>query len=316
MKYQHKKYIIIGLVFLTLIVFTKLFLKMSNHTHNENFENIPEHVGNALSEYLHKYIVSICNKTDFTYNTESQSSIIKHLQKHIEFDPEIYTKIKELEITEDKLNQIGGNVIWHCNHNWLIDMWTILKPKIHHILSDALSKSGLSSIHNKYPIIHLRCADVPFSKHFHYFLQRYDFFKQALMRVNFSNNPDKTIIITSCSTHLSGEREQESCSKYVKNLMDYLDSEGYNCITQCKTNVEDFADIFYAPFVISTGGSFSFISGFFGDGEFVSTEHKEENKSTCNNTNCNRVFMKGYNISHSMVDSYYDVDIVHKILIS
>lgn len=312
MKHKHKIIIITCVILIAVSIYYNWYNSYNNVL--ENFENIPENIGNVLVGYFHGYSVSICNQTNFTHNIESSSDIIKYLPTNITFDPELYSKFNNSNITLEKLTQTEVVALWHCDKDWIIDLWTILKPKIHSILSDALSKSGLSSIHNKYPIIHLRCADVPFSKHRQYFLQRYDFFKDALSRVDFSNNPDKTVVITSCSTHLSWEREQESCSKYVKNLMDYLDSEGYNCITQCKTNVEDFVDIFYAPFVISTGGSFSFISGFFGDGEFVSTEHKEENKSTCNNSNCNRVFIKGYNISHSVVDSYYDVDSVYKLL--
>ena len=307
MKLKYYKYIIIILC-LSLVMYN-IFKE------NEQFENITEDIGNVLSEYFHSYALSICNQTDFYYKPDSKSDIIKHLPKYIQFNPELHSKFNEHGITFSKLDELKSYAIWHCDQDWIIDMWIILKQKIHNMLKTLLNQSWLKPSAELYPIIHLRCADVPFSKHYQYFLQRYDFFKIALSRINFDNNPNKTIVIMNCSTHNSGEPQKEACSKYVNKLSEYLNGQGYNCITQCKTNLEDFADIFYSPVVISTGGSFSFFSGLFGDGQFISTEHKEENKSTCNNDNCNGIFIKGYNISHNTIYSYYDVDTVHTQLL-
>lgn len=120
------------------------------------------------------------------------------------------------------------------------------------------------------------------------------------------------MIIKSNSTHQSKNEEQKACYEYTNKLKEYLESIGYNCIIESKTNIEDFVDMFYAPLVISPGSSFSFMSGFFGNGKFISTEHCKED-DTCNNNDT--IFITGYNIQHKQIDSYYDVDNVYSYLI-
>ncbi len=116
-----------------------------------------------------------------------------------------------------------------------------------------------------------------------------------------------------CSTHLSNKQDQDACASYIHHLSSYLESLGYKVIIQCKTNVEDFADMFYADAVISTGGSYSFMSGFFGMGKFISTEHILD-KATCTTNECNDIFVRGYNIMHEDIDSYHDIDKVYALL--
>ena len=106
--------------------------------------------------------------------------------------------------------------------------------------------------------------------------------------------------------HKSNNNNMNACQKYLNNLIKYLTDLGYNCKQQSKSNFEDFSDLFNAPYVISTGGSFSFMSGFFGNGQFISTEHCEENYNCCKN--CDKIFLKEYNIHHKIIKSYYDID--------
>jgi hypothetical protein len=303
-------------ILLILLIIIILYY-LNNYLNNniENFENINEHIGNYLTEYFYNYALSICNKNDFIYNIDSKSDIIKDLPTHIIFDEELYNEFIKYNITEDNLKGVAFNAIWHCDQDWIIDMWQILKKKFNIILLNALQKSNFIS-NSKYPIIHFRCSDVPFIKHFHYFMQKYQFFKSALEKIDFKNNPEKKIILKSCFSHGSNKNNVDACTKYVYMLQTYINNLGYNCIIECKTNVEDFADMFYAPNVISTGGSFAFISGFLGNGTFISTEHKIENKTTCNNIHCNNIFIKDYNINHSVINSYYNIDDVKNYLIS
>ena len=67
--------------------------------------------------------------------------------------------------------------------------------------------------------------------------------------------------------------------------------------------MEDFATMFYAPATISTGGSFSFMSAFFGKGSFITAP--SEPIQDCKKCG----FIKPqYNIEHDDVSSYYDMD--------
>jgi hypothetical protein len=137
-----------------------------------------------------------------------------------------------------------------------------------------------------------------------YFFQKYKYFKIALDRLP---HYDK-IIILSCNTHLSNEDNKKSCNKYVELLKEQLIK--YNPVIECGTNVDDFISMFYAPAVISTLSSFSFMSGFFGNGLYIQPNYME-NEEECND--CETDY-KGYSIQHKDVNDYHNVDEVYKLL--
>jgi hypothetical protein len=271
----------------------------------ENFENIKENIGNYLCSYFYNYTLSIFDETDFIFNNESNSDIIKYLPSNIPYDPTLKMKFKEHNITKKMVEEVCDVCIWYCDENWKIDMWQILKPTIHSILDKAIKESGLKGSYTE-PVIHFRCADTPFIKHEQYFFQNYKFFDKALEQLN-----EKNVLIMANTIHDTENKQQVACSEYANKLKDHIISLGYQCKIVSKTNVEDFADLFYSLAVISTGSSFSFMSGFFGDGIFITTEHCKDNQK-CDVEN--EQFIKGYNISHNKVDSYYDLEHVSKLL--
>ena len=271
------------------------------------FFSSPTQIGNTLSSYFHKYALSVCNKKDFTCKTDDYN-IIKYLPEFIPFDSNIYDQFQKCNINSNKINFILSISLWHCDKEWIFDFWKILKPTIHKILDNAIQKNNLKN-NIIYPIIHFRCADTPFIKHNKYYLQRYSFFKEALGKVTFNDN-DRTVIIMNYLKHRSDNESANCCNKYLNNLVKYISDLGYTCILQSKSSFEDFSDLFNAPYVISTGGSFSFMSGFFGHGTFISTEHCQENNNCCKN--CGDIFLPNYNIHHKLIKSYYDVDNVEK----
>ena len=274
----------------------------------EGYSNISENIGNHLAAYFYNYTLSILEKRDFEYS-KTESDFLKYLPTHISFNSAIADQFEKKNITLEKLRAILNVGLWECNSDVNMDLFHILKPTIHAILDKAFIQSGL----NRRPIstvIHFRCADTPFVKQPNYYLQRYSFFKKALEKIDPS---DKTVTLMNCSTHLSKKEEQDACALYVTHLSDYLKSIGYDVKLRCNTNVEDFADLFYAKAVISTGGSYSFMSGFFGNGQFISTEHMIDG-NTCTTKECDDIFIRGHNIFHPEVDSYYEVDKVHPLL--
>jgi hypothetical protein len=266
----------------------------------EPFENTKEDIGNYMSKYFYHYSISVCKNEDFHYPPHTDV-LLKYLPETIPFRPELADSFREKDITLEKLTKVHDDYLWECREPWIMNLWTLLKPTIQTIYKSAIEQSGLVSDPNT--IIHFRCADTPFIKHVSYHLQRYGFFKETL------ENVQGKITLMNCSTHRSGKEDQEACSRYVDLLSKYLNTLGYTVETQCKTNVEDFADLFQAKRVISTGGSFSFMSGFFGQGIFRTTEH-----SGCDTPECNAIFIRGYNIPHEEVESYHDVDQVYTLL--
>lgn len=298
--------------YMYLIFFAVLFIVLSIfysiNRKCELFENIKADVGNFICEYFYNYAKSILKREDFVFS-KHESILLKDLPTQIPFNQSLLNLLLEKNINIEKLETIGANTLWECNENYAMDIWTVLRPTIHRILEKAIEQSGLKR-EPLSTIIHFRCADTPFIKHPNYFLQKYSFFKECLDQINPS---EKHIVLMNCSKHKSEQKDQESCSSYIEKLSSYFKSEGYSVEIRCKTNAEDFADLFYAHAVISTGGSFSFMSGFFGKGKFLSTEHILNGKS-CTTNECNAVFVRGHNIMHEEVESYYDIDSVYSLL--
>ena len=105
------------------------------------------------------------------------------------------------------------------------------------------------------------------------------------------------------------EKNIESCNKYAEHLKAQLNN--YNPEIKCGTNVDDFVSMFYAPLVISTQSSFSFMSGYFGNGIYVEPNSMYMNKEC---SDCETEY-KNYNIPHNMVDDYHNIDEVYKLLL-
>ena len=160
------------------------------------------------------------------------------------------------------------------------------------------------------PIIHFRCADTPFIKSGWYHIQKYSFFNDALNEIEKQIGKINNITILSCTDHLSNEENKQACNKYVELIK--INLSKYNPEVKCNTNVDDFVSMFYAPAVISTTSSFSFMSGYFGNGIFIEPKLMDVNEEKC--IDCVNPY-KGYNIPHDKVEDYHNVDEVYKLLI-
>jgi hypothetical protein len=156
------------------------------------------------------------------------------------------------------------------------------------------------------PCIHFRCADTPFNREWLYHFQYYSFFKEALHKIEEKlGKKYDSVNLYSCNTHLADEKMQESCTKYTESLVTYIEGLGYKCNVMCNSNIDDFAMMFYAPAVISTISSFSFMSGFFGDGMFIASNII---RSTC--SQCDEWNIKDMNLLHEKVPDYHDTEYV------
>jgi len=268
-------------------------------------------IGNFLAGYYHALVLSILEQKDFTYSVPNKL-FIRKLPSTIPFKKELFMELNQLGITATEFKKTYSSAIsfWFVKDKQQQDIGYIMKPLIHSLFDTALRSDNLHG--SSQPVIHFRCADTPFIRHGQYHFQKYAFFKDALQ----NNRASKSITLLSCSTHKSDQQKQESCKSYTDHLQEYLQSIGYTATAQCKTPEQDFATMFYSPLVISTGSSFSFMSGFFGSGQFITTLHEDEHNkkdfSTC--TDCDMWMYKGYNIPHSSVDDYHNTDQVKQLL--
>ena len=301
-----KQFIVISIYFV-LICF--LFFVINKRLNREYFENdrknISVDIGNRLCLNFTHMLQSFLKKEDY-HPEKTDISFFKDFPT-IQYDSSIHNKLIEKNIDLSYLDFFTKDIsLWSIEEKKREEIWDIIHPIVHNTLNEMFQKNGIVK-EVKYPVIHFRCSDVPFIKHFHYHLQKYSYFKDSLEEIQKEKNMKyDTVILVSCSFHNAGKDNQEKCNIYIDSLKSYLESIGYKVIVQCDTNIDDFATIFYAPAVISTGGSFSFMSGYFGNGIFISEGHYQEEKEDTKCKTCKSWLKSGYSIDHKDVKDYYD----------
>jgi hypothetical protein len=311
-------------ILLALFVIICISILISSKTVNEGFESIKVDIGNELSHYFYKLGLCVLQKKDFEYlqmvtgekTTTSEHFFFQSLPTFLKYDyDDIHDNLNAHGIAEENFYDKMGHIIHGLSSHEMANdtryyFWTCMKPLVQKILDDAFEKSGLTrTVPN--PIIHFRCSDTPFLRYEGYHLQAYSFFKKALEVIaDKIKQPIKTVDIVSFVSHKAGESEQKSCNIYLNALRDYLVGEGYQVNLADNSNIDDFASLFYAPAVISTGSSFSFMSGFFGKGVFITTEL--DAGKLCNA--CSDITLYEYNLPHTLVKDYYDTGDVIDLL--
>lgn len=316
MKKSYYVWISICIIILLIIVFVNVYVIKQI----EKFTNISLDIGNFLCMYFYNAALQFINGTDCVQEVPEEE-FLKYFPAFLPLDTKIQQEFITNGFTKEELekemnyNTIGGT--WLINNNRRELFWVIMRPYVNKILENAFVLTGLkeNAIENTKETIciHFRCSDVPFIRHNQYHLQKYSYFKKCLEEV--SHLGYKKIKLVSCSFHRSMEDNQKACTKYIDSLVQYLSSLGYSVEIQCKSNIEDFATLFYAPVSISTGSSYSFMSGYFGNGIFMAEGHYIDDEkipvSQC--TNC-KWLKHGHCLKHSDVKDYYDTDAVIKSL--
>jgi len=327
---RHKKVvfilILISLLFLIILyktTYTEPFVVDEYKDENEYLETEKTEmfldptfqIGNYLSCYFHDMALAFSQGKNFETTSPStdSKSFAKYLPTKVPLDRAVQASFLNAGITHkklmDELNQIGG-----CYSAWDVltkdreTLWTIMKPVANGILKEALKKAKLDRTIDA-PVIHYRCSDVPMERNPYYHFQKYEYFKKALSTIKQKlGTMTNKVYICYCNTHIASENNQRVCDEYSKNLVSYLQSLGYTVMTKCDKIDEDFATLFYAPAVIGTGGSFSFMAGFFSDGLFYSSMYDETKDRELKDSN--GWLLNGYTLKHSEVSDYYDTKTV------
>ena len=297
-----------------VIIISILFIILSIYKNykKEYYDNINLNIGNYLVKYFYLMGKSFLQGNDYTYSLLN-IQFIKDLPSYVPLNKKIQQELINNNFTVDELVKEEKEIIlvamWTILNNRREKFWLIMKPLIHEILDTTLKKNNLYMKINK-PVIHFRCSDTPFVKNPYYFFQKYKFFKESLEEINGGND----IILLSCNFHKSTDKNTEKCNIYASSLQDYLTSLNYNIDIKCDSNIVDFATIFYAPAIISTCSSFSFMAGFFSDGIFISEGHYNSNDREKRCKDCGEWLKYGYSLEQADVADYYDTDNVIKML--
>lgn len=299
-----------------LLLLIIVFLSCMIHKLFYNLDAYAPHcdmnLGNFFSKYFGSMGFSFLNQKDFVYELPIDLVFIKDLPSYLPCDMSIMKQLKAIKL-QRKHMCMGRPSFWVVHNRHAEQFWDVMKPTIHSMLNDTFIKNNLK-IKVKHPVIHFRCSDVPFIKNPHYHLVKYSFYKDALEEsFKKCKKRYKKIIVLSCHDHRSDERSKKACSMYLQSLLEYLGSLGYITHLQCKSNLFDFATLFYAPIVISAGSSFSFMSAYFGNGVFISEGHftdKPNKKDVKLCLDCGDWLKRGYSIFHEDVVDYYDTELV------
>lgn len=298
--FKNLRVIIIYLILIVVCCILSFF-----YSDLEYFENLSMDIGNRISEYFYRFGVCILQKKDFHFSEDYTGTLFfEHLPKKIPYDAAkfdtIHDEFIKQQITESDIPSIcGGCDTWEIHYDKIYHFWKAMRKIVHSMMDEAFSKSGLKK-QVDHPIIHFRCADTPFIKQQGYHLQYYKFFKSALEKINSTGKfAYSKVTLMSCNTHRTGADQKKACSEYTDSLKAYLTEIGYACEVVCASNIDDFAMLFYAPAVISTSSSFSFMSGFFGSGIFVSTENTIGKCDACSEW-----MIYDHNLPHGDVEDY------------
>jgi len=279
---------------------------------SEYYDNVKLDIGNRLSAYFFNLGLAILQKKDFINDEKyvyDSHFFFQYIPGTIKYDfDDIHNCLISKGIKYEDFSKIWDVSGWEIETDERYYFWQCMKPLVHQILDDTFKKCNLDK-KVEYPIIHFRCADTPFNKHSMYHFQYYPFFKDALEKIFIKlNKRYDNLYIMSCNLHKSNDTMKESCNIYVNSLQEYLKDNNFNSEIVCNSNIDDFATLFYAPAIISTSSSFSFMSGFFGNGIFISSELKNKKEEDCKS--CNNVILYGYNLSHEKVNDYNDTETI------
>jgi len=306
------KILLFFLIFLSIYVFYSSYL-----TRKETIDHIYVHIGNCLSSYFHTMGLAILEKSNFK-NEEYTQNFLKYLPTEIIYEDSdmcknIYKCFEENGVTYEN-SKFAWSAEWFIRDDNQMKFWICMKPLINYILDEAFKKTGINTPVDC-PIIHFRCSDVPFGRQNQYHFAKYDFYKKALddIKQKTGLQYNKVKILYS-NGHLSTQEYGNACDKYCSSLKKYLEDLNYDVEVYSNTDIEDFANMFYAPATIGTVSSYSFMSGFFGNGIYITNEHiiEEEVKSECNL--CKEWMYESYKLKHNSVFDYMDTENVISLL--
>lgn len=296
------KIIIVIILILLIYGLQKYILKYCIDFFNNN---IDINIGNYMSVYFYNILKAVLSQSDFNYTVTNNIPFNK-LSSHISYNHELkqyYDQLINNGITLAYIENINiPEGLWSVNDKRIEILWNTIKPLVVKIYDNVFKDIKINI-----PVIHFRCADVPFVRHSMYHFQYYKYYTDILNTYNYD-----TVGILYNNTHISTPNYQKSCNIYAESLKKYLEKNNYKVIFISGSNVDDFVTMYYAPVVISPSSSFSFMSGFFGKGIFHSAGHYYEGGVKC--IGCGTWLKQGYDLEHTDVSDYLDTASVIKKL--
>lgn len=302
------------LIIILLIIIIILFLlsyihiqNKKNYNYNDNTLKIelPNYAfGNVLASYFY-YVTKAYseNKNLYITNYNDNHKNFKELRKLLPEKIIIHNKYiydsnsKEL----NKLKLIQPVSIW-VNPVLLYNTIPILKD------NTLITKN---TKYNTDCIIHFRCSDIPFMKHFSYHLLKFKWYKWAINLCLKKTSINK-IYILNCNKHNSSVKNKKKCVEWGNLLMNYIKNEfNIETVIMCNDIEKDILYMLNSKCLISSGSSLSFCLGMLTDNIFVFPSCVTNDKiSECIDKPIRKksICLKKDFIKHKDVNDYYTMN--------
>uniref|UniRef100_A0A6C0DRI6 Uncharacterized protein n=1 Tax=viral metagenome TaxID=1070528 RepID=A0A6C0DRI6_9ZZZZ len=304
---------------------------------NVNINDMPIHeklkmpfysIGNKIIDYFFKMGLAFAKGENFVYelpcylDNKDNIFLLKNLPNNLDINDDVRYCFKYIHL-DRVFGENYGFVrdwdyanLWELTNNDRLQFWTFIRPIANRLLNLILPSYQIENKLENFPIIHFRCSDVPFIRHGFYHFQRYQYFIDSLNELSKKGVDVSKVYLMHSLTHESSPENMAAATIYILSLAKFLESHNY-IVELVSQNVEsDFIAMFYAPAVISTCSSFSFVAGFFGNGLFITEGHyNEDEDGLISQSVCYAPFIKkGYSVNHKRIVDYYDTESVIKIL--
>lgn len=159
----------------------------------------------------------------------------------------------------------AGRWDWFVFDNETDAFWSSMRPLATRVLDAAFAKCGLDATVGA-PVIHFRCASAPLNRQSQYHFQRYSFYRAAARkyRRRFGAPLRRVHLLTCVADDVNRAGQTAACTAYVSDLAAFLRAElGVEVlVSNCAHSMfEDFAIMYHAPFLVSTGSTMSLLPG-------------------------------------------------------
>lgn len=228
----------------------KLAKPVANATATQPTTTTP--LGNVLSAYFY-----------YLGAKHDQAIVARHAKFIAAYiDPELkqfyqslnwHYSIKAVSFASDSRaawNQINYDGTYKPN---FLHFWQNLRPLMQDIYAKTLPNNT-----TPYPVVHFRCSDSPFNKHFQYHIPTRASVEWMAQLIK--NRGYDKVILLNCNAHRS--LDQNSCAKYTDYYRRIFTSAGLGVQMQCSSIFNDFAAMVRSPLLVSLNqSSFSFLAG-------------------------------------------------------
>lgn len=205
--------------------------------------------------------------------------------------------------SDAEFRRLGSGQRWRPERirpDTFVSFWGGMKGFVFTTLADALSKAGLEK-RVDCPVLHFRCSDVPFVRHPGYHMPGKSYYEWCLERIG----PTSELIILASYEHNIRDLDALAGASlaYTEFVAEVCSRHGINVTVRTESVLDDFSTLFHAPAVISTGSSFSFMSGFSSGAYFTCQCIEEPNRVIKANLPWH---YPGLPLLHSQVADYFD----------